>query len=123
MKSKPDISRFTRAAKDPTAFLDGASADVSEKSPPPAPAPQAAPPVPVAAVASPEQIANVPRQPDSFAEATMPVATVQKLFRLRWDTANALRLGAAQQSTQQGKRITETEIVERLIRMSFNLGP
>jgi hypothetical protein len=49
------------------------------------------------------------------------VATVQKLFRLRWDTANALRMGAAQLSTKQAKRVTETEIVERLIRAHFKL--
>lgn len=122
MKRKPDISRFTQVGKDPTAFLEGASADMSEKSPPQMPALQVASPPPVAAAAA-EPTVNAARQPDPVIEAVMPVATVQKLFRLRWDTANALRLGAAQQSSQQGKRITETEIVERLIRSSFNLTP
>lgn len=51
----------------------------------------------------------------------MPIPTVQKLFRLRWDTANALRMGAAQMSTKQARRVTETEIVESLIRQHFKI--
>jgi hypothetical protein len=45
-----------------------------------------------------------------------PEPTVQKIFRLRWDTANALKLHAANQSVASGKRVTETEIVEGLLR-------
>jgi hypothetical protein len=118
MKPKPDISRFTQPPKDPTAFLDGASADRSEKAgapvPPQAPAPAAGQPV----APSPPAAAPAPAAGD---EATMPVATVQKLFRLRWDTANALRMGAAQMSTKQARRVTETEIVESLIRKHFKI--
>lgn len=117
MRKKPDISSFTQPPKDPTAFLEGASADRSEKAgapvPPQPPAPAAgqppAPPPPAAAA------------PAAGDEATMPIATVQKLFRLRWDTANALRMGAAQMSTKQARRVTETEIVESLIRQHFKI--
>ena len=116
MKRKPDISSFAQPPKDPTAFLEGASADRSEKAgapiPAQAPAPAAgqptAPPPPAAALAASD-------------EATMPVPTVQKLFRLRWDTANALRMGAAQMSTKQARRVTETEIVESLLRKHFKI--
>lgn len=48
--------------------------------------------------------------------ATKPEPTVQKLFRLPWDVANALKMEAAQSSVEQGRRVTETEIVEELIR-------
>jgi hypothetical protein len=44
---------------------------------------------------------------------------VQKLFRLRWDTSQALKLGALHESTTEGRRITETELVEALIRERF----
>lgn len=50
-----------------------------------------------------------------------PEPTVQKLFRLRWDTVSALRTAAAQESAAQGRRVTETEIVETLIRKRFKL--
>lgn len=107
MKKKPDISDFAPSAKDPSGFIEGAFADRTEKAqmllPP-------HPPSPAAATA-----------PGENAEVLKPEPTVQKLFRLRWDTANALRLGAATQSTTRGKRVTETEIVETLIRSHFKL--
>ena len=78
------MSSFRAFAKDPNAFLDGASAD--------------APAVPTTlAIAKPEP-------------------TVQKLFRLRWELASALKMGAAQENAASGRRVTETEIIERLLR-------
>jgi len=46
---------------------------------------------------------------------------VQKLFRLRWDIDCALKLGAAQESAKTGKRVTETEIVQQLLKKHYNL--
>lgn len=51
-----------------------------------------------------------------------PEPTVQKLFRLRWDTAHALKMGAIELSNKNGKRITETEIIENLLRKHFHIG-
>lgn len=97
MKKKPDISAFG-LKKDPTDFLEGGAGDAANAPEPKKPTP----PQPPAAAAKPEP-------------------TVQKLFRLRWDTANALKMAATQRSVESGRRVTETEIVEELIRGSFRL--
>lgn len=52
---------------------------------------------------------------------TKPEPTVQKLFRLRWDTAYALKMNAVRESIENGSRVTETEIVEALIRKHLGL--
>ena len=101
MKGKPDVSAFGRPPKDPAAFLDGAFSDVVEAAPPVAPRKREKTTVTI--------------------EFVKPEPTVQKLFRLRWDIANALKLGAAQESAASGRRVTETEIVERLISTHFDL--
>jgi hypothetical protein len=68
-----------------------------------------------------------PLQVPSSSGAVVPVdehkpePQLQKLFRFRWDTVHALRLGAAEESNVQGRRVTETEIVESLIRKRFKL--
>lgn len=54
--------------------------------------------------------------------ARPPTATVQKLFRLRWDTCEGLKLVAQQESEAKGRRVTETELVERLIRKYVRLA-
>lgn len=92
MKAKPDIRAFA-GEKDPTAFLEG-GVDQADRS-----------------------------SINKRLEATVikPEPTVQKLFRLRWDVANALKLAAAQESVTTGKRVTETEIVETLIRHRFKI--
>ena len=46
---------------------------------------------------------------------------MQKLFRLRWDIANALKLGAAQESAKTGKRVTETDIIQQLLKKHYSL--
>jgi hypothetical protein len=101
MKAKPNIDAFRQPAKDPTAFLESGVADRTEARP--ALSPAAAPVV------------------TSDVLVTKPEPTVQKLFRLRWDVANALKMGAAQASIATGKRVTETEIVEELIRKKFKI--
>ncbi len=44
-----------------------------------------------------------------------PKPTIQKLFRLRLDVANALKLYVVKASVESGKRLTETEVVEALL--------
>ena len=101
MKAKPNIDAFRQPAKDPTEFLESGVADRTETRPAPSHA--------AARVATPDVV------------ATKPEPTVQKLFRMRWDVANALKLGATQASIASGKRVTETEIVEQLIRQHYKL--
>jgi hypothetical protein len=99
MKGKPDLSGFTQRpapAKPLEDFLREGAADQA------------------AAEAQSAQLGTGD-------EAGKPEPTVQKLFRLRWDTVSALRTGAAQESAAQGRRVTETEIVEALIRKRFKL--
>jgi hypothetical protein len=101
IKAKPDIKSFK---KDPTEFLEGGEADKAmakkpvELDSPPVAEPQA-----------------------QVIEAFKPEPTVQKLFRLRWDIANALKLGAAQESARTGKRVTETDIVQQLLKKHYSL--
>jgi hypothetical protein len=90
MKSKPDLRGFDRTSRrDPNDFLDGADS---------------------------EQGQAIRRERTELV-AAKPEPTIQKLFRLRWDVANALKMEAAQASVEQGRRVTETEIVEELIRI------
>ncbi len=98
MKKKPDISSFG-LAKDPSAFLEAGAGDLANST------------------ATPSPKAPAPTPP-----AKKPEPTVQKLFRLRWDTANALKIGAVRESIENGSRVTETEIVEELIRKHFGLS-
>jgi len=95
MKAKPDIRAFV-ADKDPTAFLEGGAGDKASRA------------------------ANPPAR--AALEPVKPELTVQKLFRLRWDVANALKMAAAQETISSGKRVTETEIVETLIRQRFKIA-
>lgn len=105
MKGKPDLSGFTQRpapAKPLDDFLREGAADQAIQGAQPAQAPGAA---------------GVQVGVDEH----KPEPQVQKLFRLRWDTVHALRLGAAEESNVQGRRVTETEIVEALIRKRFKL--
>lgn len=94
MKKKPDLSTFIPPQKDPSEFLDKGAADIADRS----------------------HIA-----PQRFEPSIKPEPVVQKLFRLRWDTANALRLAAAQESVREGRRVTETEIIESLLRRQLEI--
>lgn len=101
IKAKPDIKSFK---KDPNDFLEGGEADK--------------------ALAKTAPIAEKPQVEDTAAfaiEAFKPEPTVQKLFRLRWDIANALKIGAAQESAKTGKRVTETDIVQQLLMKHYNI--
>jgi len=94
MKAKPDLSSF-RAGKDPTDFLEGGAGDRSNRVP--------------------------SEKPHQDVQPAKPEPTVQKLFRFRWDTAQALKRGVVDQSESSGSRVTETEIVEALVRAHFRL--
>jgi hypothetical protein len=101
VKPKPDVSGF---ALDPNAFLDGAEGEAG---------------------AAPARLASATPSPSPVTrraitiEVVAPEATVQKLFRLRWSVAQALRAAAVRETDEQGRRVTETEIVERLLRQKF----
>lgn len=96
MRGKPNLPDDL-SPKDPTDFLDGASADVAEK---------------------PKRI--VKKTPIESREVTPPVATVSKIFRLRWDIAMALE-NAAHNESRPGHRVTQTEIVEKLLKQYLNI--
>lgn len=66
------------------------------------------------AAARPEKVPDAP-------PVYKPEPTVQKLFRLRWDTAQALKTAAQAASIEEGRRVTETEIVEQLLRRQLRL--
>ena len=95
IKAKPDIKSFN---KDPNDFLEGGEADKALY-----------------------RKASEAKEVSHTAETCKPEQTVQKLFRLRWDIANALKMGAAQESAQSGKRVTETDIVQRLLKDYYNV--
>ncbi|MBD8496499.1 hypothetical protein IFR09_20965 [Pseudomonas syringae] len=97
IKSKPDIKSFK---KDPNEFLEGGEADKALNK----------------VAAHQEAVTQEP-----LIEAFKPEPTIQKLFRLRWDIANALKIGAAQESAKSGKRVTETDIVQQLLKKHYNL--
>lgn len=96
IKAKPDIKSFK---KDPNDFLEGGEADKALTTQPKT---EEAAPYPV--------------------EALKPEPTVQKLFRLRWDIACALKLGAAQESARTGKRVTETDIIQQLLKQHYDIS-
>lgn len=101
IKSKPDIKSFK---KDPNDFLEGGEADKALSN------------LPKVSLEN-----SVEETTTYLIEAFKPEPTVQKLFRLRWDIANALKLGAAQESAKTGKRVTETDIVQKLLKKHYNL--
>ncbi|WP_109513489.1 hypothetical protein [Pseudomonas ovata] len=97
IKSKPDIKSFK---KDPNDFLEGGEADKALNK---------------------MTVREEPVAQEPTIEAFKPEPTIQKLFRLRWDIANALKMGAAQESAKSGKRVTETDIVQQLLKKHYNL--
>lgn len=91
MKLKPDVSSFQQPPRTVDAYLDGAVADRRIE------------------------------QESVTVSFVKPEPVIQKMFRLHWDAVTALKKGAAQESAQQGRRVTETEIIERLIRQYYKL--
>lgn len=93
MKIKPDVSSFQQPPRKVDDFLEGAVADRR---------------------AEPQNVVTIP--------IVKPEPTVQKMFRLNWNVAQALKTGAAHESAREGRRVTETEIVERLISEHYKLS-
>lgn len=94
MRKKPDLSSFkgTNIIKDPTAFLDDATADRAEHS---------------------------TQERD---KKEIHSATVAKLFRLSAEVAAKIKRDATEQSIAEGRRITEAEIVEQIFREFYQLS-
>ena len=91
MKRKPDITGFT-AQKDPSAFIDGGTADAAEKS------------------------NKAPSPSDTVIATTIEAprrgrGRVQKIFNFPEDLADRLRDEAATRSRDTGTRVTEKDIV------------
>jgi hypothetical protein len=107
VKPKPDVASFAGLAKDPNDFLDGATADTTPG--------ETNQPTPKTGHGT----GDMRRMTISVAK---PEPTVAKMFRLRWDVAAALKFGAAEESVSAGRRVTETEIVERLLRKYFKIS-
>lgn len=101
MKPKPDVSRFVR---DPNEFLNGAETGTGSAG---------------ANVPSRQRYPQAQERQAITMEVVAPEATVQKLFRLRWSVVQALRAAVAWETQAQGRRVTETEIVEGLLRERY----
>lgn len=93
MRKKPDTRAFV--AKDPNAFLDGVSGEGISTEQPPKPAPAVGRPV---------------GQPK-----------LTKIFNLTPDLVQALKREAFERSSQEGRRVTETELVDAALRRYLNI--
>ncbi|MFA9202617.1 MAG: hypothetical protein ACEQSD_01285 [Flavobacteriales bacterium] len=89
MRKKPDTRAFL-APKDPSAFLDGVSAEQPEKKP----------------------MLN-------SRSAGQPKLT--KIFNLTPELVQALKREAFERSTEEGRRVTETELVDAALRQYLNI--
>lgn len=110
--SKPRISPAVAA------FLHDGDQAAREEPPlaapvqPETPAPE---PAPEPLLASPERRSFQTMQVTVY----QPEPVVQKMFRMNWRLANALKTAAAQETAKSGRRVTETDIVEELLRRHF----
>lgn len=93
MRKKPDTRAFL-APKDPSAFLDGVSAEQPEKT------------SSTTASATP-------------ARSGQPKLT--KIFNLTPELVQALKREAFERSMQEGRRVTETELVDTALRQYLNI--
>jgi len=93
MKSKPNTDQFKRH-EDPSAFLEGGAADAADR---------------------------VDRQPFVEPPVVARVHREQKIFRLPLDLINTLKRESYERSMATGLRVTETELVEKALRMFFKL--
>ena len=50
-----------------------------------------------------------------------PRQRVQKIFRLRWDIVAALKVASIQESEKLDRRVSEAEIVERVLKKHFGI--
>lgn len=52
---------------------------------------------------------------------TPPRQRVQKIFRLRWDIVAALKVASMKESEKLDRRVSEAEIVERVLKKHFGI--
>lgn len=97
MKAKPNTDQF-QLKKDPSAFLEGGTADTADRTNKPYP------------VAETAQVLVEQRAVET------KVHREQKVFRLPLDLINDLKREAYERSMKAGSRVTETELVELSLR-------
>lgn len=98
MKTKPDTTQFN-LPKDPTAFLEGGEADKADKAP----------------MAQTTTTAPAVKAPPRYGRAR-----VQKIFNFPEELADRLRREALTLSEEQGRRVTEKDIVVEALEAFFN---
>jgi len=95
MKKKPDLSGFG-AHKDPKAFLEGGAAAAAER----------------------EQVSQPPAAPAPAAES----AKITKTIRMSRSMDQRLKEEAHRRSMAEGKRVTESELIELALELGFKSG-
>ncbi len=98
MKTKPNTDQF-KPKKDPSAFLEGGTADLHNQ------------------IEKPQQASNETQAP--ITQTTTKVHREQKIFRLPVDLINELKREAYERSMKTGSRVTETELVEQALKTFF----
>ena len=99
MRAKPNTDQF-KQKKDPSAFLEGASADQIEKT---------------------QQIEMESQVKKAHPVADARVNRQQKVFRLSLDLVRALKRESYERSVDKGSRVTETDLVEQALRVYLKI--
>jgi hypothetical protein len=99
VKAKPNTDQF-KQKKDPSAFLEGASADQIEKT---------------------QQSAMESQVKSAQPTADGRVNRHQKVFRLSLDLIQALKRESYERSVEKGSRVTETDLVEQALRVYLKI--
>lgn len=101
MKIKPNTDQF-KLKKDPSEFLEGGAADLANQ------------PENLQQISAKTQV-----QQTTLASNTK-LHREQKVFRLPLDLINTLKRESYERSMETGSRVTETELVEKALRLFFN---
>jgi hypothetical protein len=99
VKAKPNTDQF-KQKKDPSAFLEGASADRIENT---------------------QQIVMESQVKKALPVADARVNRQQKVFRLSLDLVRALKRESYERSVEKGSRVTETDLVEQALRVYLKI--
>lgn len=65
---------------------------------------------------------NVSNSLENVSLGKMPKAYILKSYRLSWDVVKALKLYVAKKSVETASRVTETEVIEDLLRNHLNIN-
>jgi len=101
MKKKPNTEQF-KLKKDPSAFLEGGSADMADRT------------------EKSQQDSSPNQEQKDHSTLDIKIHREQKIFRLPLDLINALKRESYERSVKSGSRITETELVEQALRSFFD---